>query len=68
MSSYLDTGQFYFWRNVETQRSFVEIRGTRAEIIGVRIASNGVIFTIDSVLGRAQQSLGDRISEQLFAR
>lgn len=55
-------------RNVETQRSFVEVRGTRAEIIGVRIASDGVIFTIDTVLGRPQQSLGDRITEQLFAR
>ena len=53
---------------METQKSFVEVRGSRAEIIGVKIASNGVIFTIDSVLGQAQQTLGERISEQLFAR
>ena len=46
----------------------MEVRGSRAEIIGVKIASDGVIFNINSVLGRSQQSLGDRISEQLFAR
>ena len=46
----------------------MEVKGSRAEIIGVKVVSDGIIFTINSVLGRSQQTVGDRISEQLFAR
>ena len=66
----VDSGneQFFFWKQSDSEDLYVESGGVTAKIVDIRIASNGVIISIDNVLGRADTSIKDKLENMIYTR
>lgn len=67
-SSYFDTGQYWFWHDSRDKTFYTEMKGSRAKIIDVRMARNGVIYSVDTVIGIPNQNIAQKLEHGLFSR
>ena len=60
---------YYFWRGTSEDDNgyYVEVQGTRAKVLDIKMSSNGVIMSIDTVLGLPHHTVGQKIKQLLFA-
>ena len=66
-SSYFDSG-YWFWHDSRDRTLYSELRGSRAKVVDVKMARNGVIYSIDSVLGIPNQNIAQKLEHGLFSR
>ena len=59
------SNQVYFLS--DKKELFVESGGTRAKIVDIKVASNGVIMAIDNIFGLGNQFIQKKLENKLFA-
>ena len=61
---------YYFWKGSPDDDNgyYVEVDGSRAKVLDIKMSSNGIIMSIDTVLGLPYQTVGQKVKKILFAR
>ena len=65
---YLERGPLWLWRDSTQSRLNLESGGARARIVDINMASNGVIYSVDSVLGIPNRNMVQKLKHGLFTR